>query len=788
MLLGAMTLLVGGLLPATMPASAAPATGLATATQLRDEDRYVDLDAVDRNAPGYDPKSFKSVEPNVVASANGRRVEIYGSVGDNENGMDWRTVNEFAYLVNSVPKGKKSYTTLFNSLYDDRSISRSANPAVPGGDKWTVAGRDEVFSPTAAFLNQVNMYDTEAERRQFIHVLGAKESLDEAVAANSSLARLVKAGYKSSGSQAVNYAECSGDGGCLSGPDHLMHSKYGAFEEAADSTGMIRPNVVWITSSNLNGSSGSKKSNISIAIFDDAAAFKAVKEGIFDPSVAVANGMSASDALNTPAYKAAITVDPATGVVAGMPTDSGITLFPSPRRKTAASDHTDETDVEAAFLDQQAANNTTKTGCKVYAVHSLFNSTRNGVKDGLGKLAQQKCDVRIVLGNNAISDLVDGYFNMSSSLRELIGHVEFANVHDKTLSYKHGGTATTFGGASNFTGTSLEYDELAFKADNLEVTDAVQEHSERIYQLARGQTKWATPSSVSISPAGTVKVAPGGSVQLSPRLKPEKALVTDTTWVSSNPAAATVSPTGVVTGLTPGQTTIEVQVSAPGVLNQPRVSKTATSTVVVASGATTTGAGGRASVAPTLTMDNYQSPGGNTDIVVTWGADGHEYDGVVKLQYYSGGWKTYGKYVTVKDGVGSISPSFKGSKTWRAYGARLDKIDGDDVPNSTAKTKSAWSINTVRTKTSSSTPRLYATNMAKSGQKIPFLISWRKTNGVVRLQMRSARGSWKTHSTYRISGGSQEFIAVPVINTKYWRIATSTGSTKISNTVKVSMK
>lgn len=781
---GALALLVAGLLPALAPASAAPLPGLATATQPRDDNRYVNLAA---------PSTFRPIQPDVVTQGNGgRRIEIYGSVGDNEIGMDWRTVNAFSYLVNSVPKDKHSYTTLFNSLYDDRSISYVPDPAVPGNGKWTVARLDEVFAPTAAYLNQVNLYDNEIERKQFIHVLGAKESIDEAVVANSSLAKLVKAGYKKAGGQAVDYNECSGSGGCLSGSDKLMHSKYGAFQQARDSAGAMHSNVVWMTSSNLNGSSGSKKSNISIAIYDDELAYTSIVEGIFKPSVVVANGGSRSTAMSNPLYKSAITVDPSTGVIKGMPTDSGITLLPSPRAVTGAADKTDTTDVEAAFLKTRVADPATKTGCKVYAVHSLFNSTRGGVRDGLADLARQACDVRIVLGDNAIADLIDGYFNMSSDLRELVGRVEFANVHDKTLSYKDTTTATTFGGASNFTGTSLEYDELAFRADNLGVTDAVQTHSERIYQLGRGQTTWATPSSVSISPTGTLTVKQGGTLQLSPRLSPENALVTKTEWSAAG-IGATVSPGGLVTGVAQGQTVpITVKVYAPGVAGQQQVpkEKTVNVKVVAPTDASTTGAGGRASIAPTLTMDNYQSPSGNTGIVVTWGSGGEDYKGVVKLQYYSSGWKTYGTTIeTNSKGVGSASVNFKSSKTWRAYGARLDQINGKDVPNSTAKTTSKWSITTVRTSSPSTTPRLYATSMAKAGQKVPFLISWNRGSGVFRLQMRSSGGSWKTHSTYRIpSGGSQEFIAVPVLNTKYWRIATSTGSTKISNTVKVAMK
>lgn len=756
----ALALLGTLLVPATLPASAD--------TQPKEDDRYV------RNLDSPTP-SFKSVTPtDIINGPNGTRIEIYGSVGDNEGAMDWRTIQAFSRLVSSVPKDKHSYTTLFNSLYDDRSVSLV-------GGKWVVPGPDEVFAPTAAFVHLANKYDTEAERKQFIHVLGAKESMDEAYAAKSSLARLVKAG-------AVDYKQCPGDGGCLSGPSHLMHSKYAAFEQAEDSQGTLRNNVIWITSSNLNGSSGSKKSNISIAIYNDEKAFTALSEGVFKPSAEVAGtgGKDYWEAINDSAmYTDAISV--VNGVMKGMETDSGITLLPSPRKKySAASDaNIGSSDVEAAFLNAQAANGVTnKLGCKVYAVHSLFNSTREGILNGLTDLYHQKCDVKIVLGDNAISDIVDGYFNMSEDLREVIGRVEFANVHDKTLSYKYGGTATAFGGASNFTGPGLEYDELAFKADNVGVTDSVQEHSERIYQLAKGQVTWTKPTSLYITPTTAVKVKDGESVRVATRVSPYNSLVTNTTFSSNNNAVASVDSTGRVTGNSPGIAEITATVYSPGNTDTPYYTKTAKKSVeVVASGTTTPSAGGRAYIPPTLSMDNLQRPGNNTDIVVTWGSGKDVYSGVVKLQYYASGWKTYSSEVTVTNGVGRLSRTMSGSKTWRAYGARLDKINGVDVPNSTTKIMSKWSINTVQTQQEGTIPRLYATTMQKSGSKIPFFVSWSKT-GSYRLQMRTSSGSWTTHSTHSLSG-DEDFIIIPALNTKYWRVATSSG---VSNTVKVVMK
>lgn len=807
----AVATLVVALVPGMSPASAAGSA------QPGDLDRYVNLETTDENSP---PRDFKKVEPDVVTDVGGgTRIEIYTSVGNSEGNMDWRTVNVFSYLVNSVPKGKHSYTTLFNSLYDGRSVGYSA-----AQDRWTVGTPSETFAPTAAYLNQANKYSNAAdpdaaedERRKFIHVLGAKESIDEAYAADSSLARLIRAGFNSSRPKAVDYQECGGAGACVTftGSGNLMHSKYGAFEQAADSTGTIRDDVIFMTSSNLNGSSGSKKTNTSIVVYGDKSAYDAVKYDIYGTQVDIANGkMTVSEAVNAArnqksvwqpgdstakdaaTYKDAMAVGPS-GVAAGIPTDSGVTLYPSPRGNSSAT--VTNMDAEARFLlDQVAAGPSVKgDSCKAYASHSLFNSTRSGVFEGFAKLAEQECDVRIVLGNNAIRDIVDGYFTMSTDLRQVIDRVEFANVHDKAFTFAYNGTTTTFGGSSNFTGTSLEYDELAFRADNAAVTGAVQNHFKYIYDLAKGAVAWTKPTKATVYPASTsskrVPVKTNQTVQMSTRVAPANALVTDIEWSSSNALVAAVSPSGVVRGLASGDAEITATVTSPN-----GVVVTGTGYISVSPDNTTAaGTGPRAMTPPVLTMERYQGPAnsssesGTTDIVVTWGEGARDYEGVVKLQYYSRGWKTYPKYIqTNSKGVGRVSLAFGSSKTWRAYGARLDGIykDGSRVSGgSTEKTKSGWSIVTVRSKTSTSTPRLYATSLAKSGQMVPFLLSWNRPGGIVRLQMRSARGSWKTHSSYRING-SQELIAIPIGNTKYWRIATSTGSTKVSNTIKVVMR
>lgn len=202
--------------------------------------------------------------------------------------------------------------------------------------------------------------------------------------------------------------------------------------------------------------------------------------------------------------------------------------------------------------------------------------------------------------------------------------------------------------------------------------------------------------------------------------------------------------------------------------------------------------------APTLTMEPYQAPpkagtdAGTTDIDVTWRSGGLDYSGVVKLQYWSSGsWRTYGSWVEVgPDGTGSLTVPFQSSKTWRAYGARLDGVhrSGQRVASgTTAKTPSADRIVTVRSASPTTTPRLYVTSMARSGTSVPMLVSWNRPGGTFRLQYKSG-SSWTTHSTYRIpSDGTQLFIENTIRTSKSWRIATSTGSLKISGTMSLTM-
>jgi len=731
-------------------------------------------------------------QPNEVTEMNGRRVEIYGSIGDIEDKdvLDWRTINEYSRLVASVPADKEIYSTIYNSLWDGKTFGYDEVE-----DQWTIADPAQVFAPTAAFLLQANQRTP--EQRANIHILGSRTTMNDAWRQQSSLARLVMRGhpgYAPEQVKAADYHECGRkDGGCLtvnSGGD-LMHSKYAAFEQATDSNGTLRNNVVWITSSNLNGASGGHKSNTSIVIYDDAKAYNAVKNDIYGSQ---ANGTNKIEDA-TAGYKAAITYNPVTQTIPGMSTDSGITLFPSPRSLTAVTTDADvaKVDVEAKYLRDRALAGPAGN-CKVYTVHSLFSRNRSAsLLSAMIQLQNKGCKVHIILGTNAISDIVDTYFAMSTDMRETIDRVEFANVHDKTLTYTDNSAANdvAFGGSANANGTSLEFDELAFRAQNTKVAKAVEAQSDRLYQLAKGRTTWTKPKSVTISPStNPLKVRAGDRVQISTRVSPTNALVTETSWTSSNPSVATVSQTGMVEGKTAGQATITATAKS---VNGVAVSSTPKTVSVTTSGTSSTGSAMHVTAPPTLTIERYQSPSGKTPFVVTWGSGKRAYQGVVKLQYYSKGWKTYKTWLqTDKNGVARGSFHISGSKTWRAYGARLDGIyeNGQLVGDGgTAKTMSTdYGIVTVRTKAPTTTPRLYATSMVKKGNMVPMLVSWKYSSGKFRVQYKSG-SKWKTYATGTIpKGGNQTLVSFPIKSTHAWRIATSSGATKVSNTVTISMK
>ena len=661
-----------------------------------------------------------AVQPDVAyTTAQGGRVEVYNSIGDNNGGIDWRQVNEFAYLLNSVPKGKQIHSTVYNTLWDHDQAK--LNPTTNLWELYDSSGKvlrtTDAFGPAQALRNQLNQYATDAERKKYINLLLAKGSMRDAKAAGSGLASLIY------GSKV--YTECShGEGACLITTDEeaLMHAKYALFEQAADSTGRIRNNVVWVTSANLNGASGGKKSNTSIAIYDEPKGYSELLTKVWNAEVTETF---------TPGYLSAIN-----GITG---TNSDFTFYPSPRNQFASQI---PPDFEAQFLQSKtnAALKGVKTSCKAYLVHSLFSETRSAILSYLAALQSEGCEVKVVLGENAIGAIVTTYFSMSTAVRDIINRTEFSNVHDKTLSvsYTLNGTqhGTTWGGSENFNGTSLRYDELSFRADDLTLTRASEQQSERLYQLSRGGEATIPVRTITVLPAFP-QTNVGGAIQMRTRLSPTNPSSAQVTWRSSNTGVARVdAATGMVTAVGVGT----ADTSAPSVTGPVRGATTVTINNDLPTVNTTDPKASTLLVSspPTLTMENYQAPDERTHTVVTWGQGAADVSGRVTLQYYkSGKWKSYTSF-TVSSG--RVEKNFKLPNT-RTFRLRTDSVSGPSGarPTSTAKYSNGYSYVLVRTKAATTKPRLYAPPLIKgTGSTIPFVVAWRGTSTrAIQLQYRS---------------------------------------------------
>jgi hypothetical protein len=112
----------------------------------------------------------------------------------------------------------------------------------------------------------------------------------------------------------------------------------------------------------------------------------------------------------------------------------------------------------------------------------------------------------------------------------------------------------------------------------------------------------------------------------------------------------------------------------------------------------------------------------------------------------------------------------RSSRAWRlaaksASGATL---------GSAAKISTGYSYNVVKTRTNTTTPRLYAPTMVRFGDLAPFYVTWKNPSGKIRLQYLTSSG-WKTKITFTIDGGgTQKFVSAPVGSSRKWRVATTT--------------
>jgi hypothetical protein len=628
-------------------------------------------------------------------NSNGGRVEVYSSVGSVDSptvaGNDTRQITAFSNLIASVPKNKQLYTTIYNGLWDAAVAKYSKD----GDNLWKIYEKNgdlkttKLFTPTQAFVTVLNQYGSKAEAKQYVHVLGNKQTFSDAKVTGSSLISLLEEGtdLKLCGGTKKTRSSCL----ITTDDEALMHAKYSLLEQAKDSTGRLWNNVVWITSANLNGASGGHKSNVSVALYGDAAAYNGLKTSVWDAEWAETF---------TAAYKTAMV----NGVQAS---DPDFVFYPSPRNAKASDD---PPDFEAQELARVADING-KTACEASVVQSLFSEARVAIMNGLAELQADGCTVRIVLGTNAISDVIDTYFSMSAELRDVIDRVEFGNVHDKTMTilYTTGSTKTgiTWGGSENFNGTSLRYDELAFRANNRTLTEAVQRQSERLYLLSRSAPV-TTVTGVTVSPA-TTTMAVGESKTFKAKIKPTNASLKKVGWVSSDKSVAEVDSTGKVTTKKVGTVTISAT-SVSGI-------KTGSAAVTVS----TTGDGTQpdpddsdpqVTASPVLTMP-IKDPDNRFKAVVTWGEGDVDITGKVQLQYYkSGDWNDFGAKIDVVNGRGTATNTITSAHTWRVKALSVSSPAGYGISASAH----SWCSGRARTRASTRARSGCSTTPARSGR------------------------------------------------------------------------
>ena len=719
----------------------------------------------------YDATPAAVVPDLAYTNANGGRVELYSSIGSVDdkpavNASDTRQIIAFSNLLATVPTGKQLYTTIYNGLWDAAVAKYNKD----GDNLWKIYDSSgnlkttKLFSPTQAFVKVLNGYPSIAEAKKYVHVLGNKQTFSDAKVTGSSLISLLEAGTDLKLCGGTKKARSS----CLITTDDeaLMHAKYSLLEQARDSNGKLWDNVVWITSANLNGASGGHKSNVSVALYGDADAYSKLKSSVWDAEWAETF---------TAAYKVAMV----NGVQAS---DPDFVFYPSPRNSKASDV---PPDFEAEYL-AQAAKVANKTDCKASVVQSLFSEARVAILDGLADLQSDGCVVRIVLGTNAISDIIDTYFSMSGELRAVIDRVEFANVHDKTMtvSYTAGGSTTgvAWGGSENFNGTSLRYDELAFRANNLTLTRAIERQTERLYLLARSAP--VTPvTSVTVSPA-TTTVKVGATKALKAKLSPTSASLKKVTWASSDTSVATVDSSGTVTGKKAGAATITVT-SVSGV-------KKGTAAVTVGDATDPTEPDPddydqEITASPVLSMPVKADEVSKLfKAVVTWGEGENDISGKVQLQYYkSGTWKDLdGGSITVTNGRGVKDFSFKASHTWRLKSLSVSNPSGYGISDA-ARYSNGYSMTVSRTGEATGTPKIYTTNLVKASAVIPFLVQWKSPYScsyprTLRVQYYTGK-KWKTADegeavyTFAQCGQTQLVVgATAGLKTQKWRVATGT--------------
>ncbi len=339
------------------------------------------------------------------------RTEVYFSSGS-PAAPDWRIVNHYARLVNSVPKGSTIRTTIHNT------------------------SASSTFAPFIAFQNALNKYDTKAERSEKISVMANAEKVSKTEGLGEMLARHKTMKWCGTGEEGELNSSCS-----TGGNDSLtMHTKFALFGKAKDSTGRLQDWVVWISTANLNRTSGAEMANSSVTIYGDEELFKGLANNVWKPMY------------NKKAADLKVTVADA----------SSATVYPSP---------TSTDDILSALKSYDLADTSKMKGCTIRVDQVVI--TRTTIADQLVTLKKHGCDVRIRLGQK--DELTSNVAKMFSDAKI---PVKDSTSHEKTIIVKARTSTSgdfryfTFTGSQNLTPRGLKNDELVIRLIGKPVHDA----------------------------------------------------------------------------------------------------------------------------------------------------------------------------------------------------------------------------------------------------------------------------------------------------------------------------
>jgi uncharacterized protein YjdB len=697
----------------------------------------------------------KPVIPDVAYAVNNTatggkgRVELYTSIGQSDGAMDWRTSNAWAWLVYNVPKNKHLYLAIYNTWWDGYRAKRdkATNKFVIYDPSGVATTQGPNF--TMALAKQINYYDTDAERRQYIWAVGQRDKINLAKKTGSSLADLVK--------DTKTILLCTNwGGGCIPNEKARdMHSKFAFFEQTKDSNGRLWDNVVWVTTGNLNGTSGGKTVNTAVAVYGDAKLYKEAVQKVVG-------------AMKAQAYTADYRTIYGTGIKGDL---SGVTYIPSPRKRTDGVWKDQEAEV------MQALTKASKKGCKVRVLNAMFSAGREKFFSALVKAKAQGCSVRVILDEDFVKNTAMVYFTMNKTMRKVLKNIAYENIHEKTLAISNNGKYTFFTGSANMNGVALSSDESVIRLDHKQAVVAEIAHADWVWDRAKKGSTKIKVASVKIQGAEKTLYL-GTTMQLKGVIAPSNATKKEIRWTSSNKAVATVDSKGKVTPKKPGKVTIKATSFQGG--------KSASVVITVMEN----------NIVPQPTIHRSTAGttiGNNATLTIDW-ANGEKYNGKVALYYLNA---SSGREIWVKEaelnvvnGVATYTYTVAGNRTWQARPMPITSpkplVVWDEDDRFYSKPAAVLGL----AATASQTPVLYVPNRFIANQIVTLAAQWDSPNAPAKpaeLELQYYKsGKWYTKTTFTIPNGSTvKKLTIKDTVSRAWRLKATkdSGSSAVSKNV-----